>query len=83
MAEIDFNATPSVGTLINRLYDVQALVQCVTNSLDEMEDDRTIRVLRHADAITQEVINNLDLISLKSPEVLNISELVRSGGVAS
>ncbi|MBS1139233.1 MAG: hypothetical protein H6R13_686 [Proteobacteria bacterium] len=79
MAEIDSNATPSLGELVNRLYDVQALMQCASASLDEDGDGNAIRVLRHAEAVTQEEINHLDSIDLRGRVVLQVAELARTG----
>lgn len=75
MAEIDSSATPSLGELMNRLYDVQALMQCASTSLDEDGDGNAIRVIRHAEEVTQEVINQLDLIALRGKAVLKVAEV--------
>lgn len=79
MAKSDSSCTPSLSDLMQRLYDVQARLQCAAASLNENEDCSAIRVLRHADAVTLEVINHLDAMDLHSPEVLRIAEQVKNG----
>lgn len=78
MAESNSSDKPTIGELMNSLYDVQALINCAATTLDDDDDIDAIRVLRKATALTIQVINHLDAMELLPKEVLDIAEQVRT-----
>lgn len=61
-----------LGSLMNRLYDVIALIECAADNLDDDKNGNAIRTIRHAQKVAQKVINSMDRIQF--------AEFVRTHG---
>ena len=73
MANDDSNANPDLGTLMGRLYDVVALMECASASLDDCKNDSAIRVIEHSKAVAMDVINCLDKINMGKQKSLVVA----------
>lgn len=66
MAAANSNALFSIGTAIDQLFDVSALIECAESQLDKDAGNPSVRVLRVAYDKLKEAIDYLDTLDTKA-----------------